>query len=59
MVFVPVNKHLLIEEINLSKKEETLIALPEDYVKKSGDRYCTVRFICHADDCWSMYDRFI
>jgi len=56
MVFVPVNKHLLVEEINLSKQEETLIALPEDYVKKSGDRYCTVRFICHSDDCWSMYD---
>lgn len=56
MVFVPVNKHLLVEEINLSNQEETLIALPEDYVKKSGDRYCTVRFICHADDCWSMYD---
>jgi hypothetical protein len=56
MIFVPVNKHLLVEEINLSEQKETLVALPEDYVKKSGDRYGTVRFMCHADDCWSMYD---
>ena len=56
MVFVPLNKHLLVEEIDLSEKEESLIALPEDYVKKSGDRYCTVRFICNAEDCISIYD---
>ena len=58
MVFVPLNKHLLVEEIDLSEKEESLIALPEDYVKKSGDRYCTVRFICNAEDCISIYDDF-
>ena len=56
MIFVPVNKHLLVEEIDLSEQKQSLVALPEDYVKKSGDRYCTVRFMCHADDCWSMYD---
>lgn len=56
MVFVPLNKHLLVEEINLSKKEESLIALPEDYVKKAGDRYCTVRFVCPSDDCLSIYE---
>ena len=56
MVFVPLNKHLLVEEIDLSEKEESLIALPEDYVKKSGDRYCTVRFVCNAEDCISIYE---
>ena len=56
MVFVPLNKHLLVEEVDLSTKQESLIALPEDYVKKSGDRYCTVRFICNAEDCISIYD---
>ena len=56
MIFVPVNKHLLVEEIDLSEQKQSLVALPEDYVKKSGDRYSTVRFMCHADDCWSMYD---
>jgi hypothetical protein len=56
MVFVPLNKHLLIEEIDLSDKKESLVSLPEDYVKKSGDRYCTARFICHAEDCISLYE---
>ena len=55
MIFTPLNKHLLIEEFSVSEQEDSLIALPEDYVKKSG-RYCTVRFICHAPDCWSLYD---
>ena len=56
MVFVPLNKHLLVEEIDLSEKEESFIALPEDYIKKSGERYCTVRFVCNAEDCISIYD---
>jgi co-chaperonin GroES (HSP10) len=56
MVFVPLNKHLLIEEIDLSEKKESLVSLPEDYVKKSGERYCTARFVCHAGDCISLYE---
>jgi co-chaperonin GroES (HSP10) len=56
MIFVPLNKHLLIEEIDLSEKQDSLVSLPEDYIKKSGDRYCTARFICHAEDCISLYE---
>ena len=56
MIFVPLNKHLLIEEIDLSEKQDSLVSLPEDYIRKSSDRYCTVRFICHAEDCISLYE---
>jgi len=57
-VFVPLNKHLLIEKIKLKTKKESLVSLPEGYVKQTEGRYTTVRFIGCAVDCDNLYEDF-
>tara|TARA_Y100001938_G_C8101510_1_gene442122 strand:+ start:15121 stop:15420 length:300 start_codon:yes stop_codon:yes gene_type:complete len=56
MLFTPLNKHLLIEEIEIEEDEESLIALPEEYKQNTGSRYVMVRFLSCADDCALIYD---
>lgn len=56
MLFTPVNKHLLIEEIEITKEVDTLIELPEDYKKQAEGRYIPVRFLACSADCASVYE---
>lgn len=46
MIFKPCNRHLLIERV--SKKENSLIALPDDY--KTMDKYEKVKVLAIAAD---------
>jgi len=57
-IFTPVNKHLLIEKIDLDSKKEGLVELPEDYVKKNLNRYIPVKFLSHSADCDILYENF-
>jgi len=57
-IFVPLNKHLLIEKVNLNSQKKTLIELPDDYLHNSHERYTTVRLISGALDCDSIYEKF-
>lgn len=56
MLFVPLNKHLLVEELKVEQENKSLIALPEDYVNNTKGRYTTVRFIGCAEDCNQVYE---
>ena len=57
-IFVPLNKHLVIEKIKSKKEEQSLVSLPEDYVKKTTGRYIPVRFISSSIDCDKIYEDF-
>jgi hypothetical protein len=55
-IFMPMNKHLLVEPADLSPKKESLIDLPDDYKVQTKGRYETVKFVSMADDCDSVFD---
>ena len=55
-IFMPMNKHLLVEPVDLSPKKESLLALPEDYKAQTKGRYETVKFVSMADDCDNVFD---
>ena len=56
MIFTPLNKHLLVSEVDLSEKKEVLIELPEDYRQSNESRYTTVKFLSFAEDCMAIYE---
>ena len=48
--FKPFNKHLLVEKVEVSKKQSNSpVLIPEEAIQE--DRYVLVKFICAAKDC--------
>lgn len=48
--FKPFNKHLLVQKIQLPKKQSnSSVLIPEDAIQE--ERYGLVKFICAAKDC--------
>ncbi len=48
-MFEPVNRHLLIRQLDKQSKEESLIVLPEDY-KPEEERYIMVEVLAVSQD---------
>ena len=48
-MFLPVNRHILIEEESKDKGPKPLLVLPEDY-KPKKDKHAVVRVLNSADD---------
>ena len=48
-MFLPVNRHILVEREHESKSSEPLLVLPEDY-KPKMDKHAVVRVLSSAED---------
>ena len=48
-MFKPVNRYLLIKQIGIEDKEESLIVLPDDY-KPEEERYVMVEVLAVSED---------
>jgi co-chaperonin GroES (HSP10) len=55
-MFIPLNKHFLVEPVDLSPKKESLVAVPDDYKASTEGRYQTVKFLSMSDDCDTIFD---